>query len=163
MSLKINFLTIADDDRVLELFGPIIVYEDQSYVGLRCLLEEAEIVEWPFQFWDVEANCTIKTKLEKFKKIGLKVFVIPTAKDPSNGAKRQKVGTFGSSGHVTIKEPKLGYDLDLSIEKIPPTSCTISVEGSFVIQLDLKSITIPQEIMGKYLVVIEKIVDKNII
>jgi hypothetical protein len=25
-------------------------------------LEEVEIVEWPFQFWDVEENCTIKTK-----------------------------------------------------------------------------------------------------
>ncbi len=77
-------------------------------------------MEWPFQFWDVEANCTSKTKMEKFNKIGLEVFVIPMAKVPSNGAKRQRVGTFGSSGHVAIKEPELGYDLDLSIKQIPP-------------------------------------------
>jgi hypothetical protein len=41
MSLKIKLFTIVDDDQVLELLGPIIIYEDQSYVGLRCLLEEA--------------------------------------------------------------------------------------------------------------------------
>jgi hypothetical protein len=67
------------------------------------LLEQAEIVEWPFQFWDVEANYTIKTKLEKFNKIGLKVFVIPMTNVPSDGAKWQRVGTFGSSGHGAIK------------------------------------------------------------
>jgi hypothetical protein len=45
-----------------------------------------KIVEWPFQFWDAEANCTIKTKLEKFNKSGLEVFVIPMVDVPSNGA-----------------------------------------------------------------------------
>jgi hypothetical protein len=162
MSLKIKLFTIANDDRVLKLLGPIIVYEDQSYVGLQCLLEEVEIVEWTFQFWDVKAKCTIKTKLEKFNKIGLEVFTIPIAKVPSNGVK-QRVATFGSSGHVAMEEPELGCDLDLSIEQIPPTSSTISVEGSSVIELDLKSIMIPREIMGKYLVVVEKITDNNII
>jgi hypothetical protein len=54
-------------------------------------------MEWPFQFWDAEANCVIKTKLEKFNKIRLNVFVIPTANILSNGAKWQKVGTFWSS------------------------------------------------------------------
>jgi hypothetical protein len=51
----------------------------------------------------------------------------------------------------------LGYDLDLSIKQIPPTSSTISVEGSFVIESNLKFILIPQEIMEKYLVVVEKL------
>ncbi len=51
----------------------------------------------------------------------------------------------------------MGYDLDLSIEQIPPTSSTTSAEGSFVIESDLKSILIPQEIMEKYLVVVEKL------
>jgi len=51
----------------------------------------------------------------------------------------------------------LGHDLDLSIEQIPPTSSTISAEGNFVIESDLKSILIPQEIMEKYLVVVEKL------
>jgi hypothetical protein len=40
-----------------------------------------------FQFWVVEANCIIKTKLEKFNKTGLEVFVIPMVDVPSNGAK----------------------------------------------------------------------------
>jgi hypothetical protein len=50
-------------------------------------LEGAKIVEWPFQSCDAETNCTIKTKLEKFNKIGLEVFVIPTTDVPSNGEK----------------------------------------------------------------------------
>jgi hypothetical protein len=50
-------------------------------------LEEAEIVRWPFQFWDAKENCIIKTKLEKFNKIGLEVFVIPTTNVPLDGAK----------------------------------------------------------------------------
>ncbi len=95
--------------------------------------------------------------MEIFNKIGLEVFVIPTTNVPSNGAKWQRVGTFGSSCHATIKEPELGYNLDLSTKQIPPTSSTISVEGSFIIELDLKSIMIPQEIVGKYLVVVEKL------
>jgi hypothetical protein len=66
------------------------------------------------------------------------------AEVPSNGAKQQRVGTFGCSGHATIEEPKLGCDLGLSTKKIPPTSFTISVEGSYIIELNLKSIMIPQ-------------------
>jgi len=77
MSLKIKNFTINDNDQVLELLSPFIVYEDQSYAKLPSLLKEAKIVEWPFQFRDVEANCIIKTKLEKFNRIGLEVFVIP--------------------------------------------------------------------------------------
>jgi hypothetical protein len=50
-------------------------------------LEEAKIVKWPFQFWDAATNCIIKTKLEKFNKIGLNTFVIPTINVISNGAK----------------------------------------------------------------------------
>ncbi len=76
--------------------------------------------------------------------------------------KRQRVGTFGSSGHATIEELELGCDLDLSTKQTPPRSSTISVEGSSVIELDLKSNMIPQEIMGKYLIVVEKIIDRNI-
>ncbi len=61
MSWKIKLFTISDDDQVLELFGPLIIFEDQFYVVLCCLLEEGKNVEWPFQFWDVDANCIIKT------------------------------------------------------------------------------------------------------
>ncbi len=39
-------------------------------------------MEWPFQFWDAEANCTIKTKFKKFNKIGVEVFVIPMTNVP---------------------------------------------------------------------------------
>lgn len=86
-------------------------------------------------------------KVEKFKKIRLEVFVIPTTNISSNGAKQQRVGTLGSSCHATIEEHELGCNLDLSTKQIPPTSSTISVEGSFIIELDLKSIMIPQEIV----------------
>ncbi len=86
---------------------PFTIYKDQYYVGLWCLLKATKIVEWPFQFWDAKSNCIIKTKLEKFNKSGLEVFVIPTVDVPSNGANWQRVGTFGSSGHVAIEEHEL--------------------------------------------------------
>jgi len=53
-------------------------------------------------------------------------------------------------------------NLDLSTKQIPPTSSIISLEGSFVIESNLKSIMIPKEIMGKYLVVVEKLKKKLI-
>jgi hypothetical protein len=64
--------------------------------------------------------------LEKFNKIGLEVFVIPTTNVPLDGAKWQRIGTFGSSGHATIEELELGCDLDLSTLQIPPTLSIIS-------------------------------------
>ncbi len=143
MSLKIKFFTIGDDDWVLKLFNPLIGYDNQSYAWLWCLLEGAKIVEWPFQSCDAETNCTIKTKLEKFNKIGLEVFVIPTTDVPSNGEKWQKVGTFGSSGHAAIEELELGYNLDLSTKQIPLRLSIVSVEGSSFIKSNLKSILIP--------------------
>ncbi len=33
-------------------------------------------MEWPFQFWDAKAKCTIKAKLEKYNKIKLEAFVV---------------------------------------------------------------------------------------
>jgi hypothetical protein len=56
----------------------------------------------------------------------------------------------------------LGCDLDLSIGQIPPTSFIVSAEGSSIIESDLKSIMIPQEIMGIYLVAVEKLKKKLI-
>jgi hypothetical protein len=53
-------------------------------------------------------------------------------------------------------------NLDLSTKQIPPMSSIISVEGSFVTESNLKSIMIPKEIMGKYLVVVEKLKKKLI-
>jgi hypothetical protein len=81
--------------------------------------------------------------LEKFNKIGLEVFVIPTTDVPSNGEKWQKVGTFGSSGHAAIEELELGYNLDLSTKQIPLRLSIVSVEGSSFIKSNLKSILIP--------------------
>ncbi len=45
MSLKIKKITISDNDQVLELLSPFIVYEDQSYARFPSLLKEAKIVE----------------------------------------------------------------------------------------------------------------------
>jgi hypothetical protein len=100
--------------------------------------------------------------LENFNKIGLEVFVIPMVDVSLDGAKWQRVRTFGSSGHVAIEGLELGCDLDLSTKQIPPTSFIVSVKGSFVIKLDMKSIMIPWKIMGKYLVTIEKLKRKLI-
>lgn len=79
---------------------------------------------------------------------------------PLDGVKWQRFGTFGSNGHVAIEELELGCDLDLSTKQIPPTSSIISAKGGFMIKLYLKSIMIPWEIMGKYLVAVEKLKTK---
>jgi hypothetical protein len=66
------------------------------------------------------------------------------------------------NGHATIEKPELGYNSNLSIEQIPPTSSIVSVGSRFVIESNLKSIMIPQEIMGKYLVTVQKLKKKLI-
>jgi hypothetical protein len=50
-------------------------------------LEEAKIVEWPFLILGCRGKLNNQTKLEKFNKIRLDVFVIPTTNVISNGAK----------------------------------------------------------------------------
>jgi hypothetical protein len=57
----------------------------------------------------------------------------------------------------------LGCDLDLSTKQIPPTSSIVSAEGNSIIEFNLKSITIPQEKMGKYLVAIKKLKKNKLI
>ncbi len=71
-----------------------------------------------------------------------------------DGAKRQKVEAFGSSGHAIIgeHETKLvsGCDLDLSKKQLLATSSRINVKGNFVIELQLKTLLIVHDIMNVF-------------
>jgi hypothetical protein len=80
-----------------------------------------------FSFLGCTGKLHNQNKVEIFNKIGLEIFVIPIVDVPSNGAKRQRVCSFGLNAHVTIEKLELGCDLDLSIKQIPPTPSTRNV------------------------------------
>jgi hypothetical protein len=71
-----------------------------------------------------------------------------------DGAKRQKVEAFGSSGHAIIGEHETTLvsrcDLDISTKQILATSSRINVKGNFVIELQLKTLLIVHEVMNVF-------------
>jgi hypothetical protein len=50
--------------------------ENDCFKDLRVRLEDAGIVEWPFEFWDVEEQSRIKKRAEVVSPIEQSVYVI---------------------------------------------------------------------------------------
>lgn len=92
MVLRTRVLAVEEDGSTPQEVGKIDLVEGETYDGLRLRLEENEVVEWPFQFWDAEDSCRIKVKLERLNKIPPIVYVIPTHGLDEQLPKRRRVG-----------------------------------------------------------------------
>jgi hypothetical protein len=66
----------------------------ERYVSLCLRLEEFGVVDWSFNFWDVEAKCRMKGKLEGMTTVDPEVYVIPCLPEDGAPRKRQRVGDF---------------------------------------------------------------------
>jgi len=91
MSTKIKLWTLESEDAAPELLGPLDYKEGDTYAALRTTLEEANVVDWPFSFWDTQTRCRIKERLEKLNRVGPEVFLLPSSTDVSGGRKRKRV------------------------------------------------------------------------
>ena len=59
MSLKLKLFSFANSNAIPNFIGLSECANGNTYARLRPLLEGIHIVDWPFQFFDVESRCTI--------------------------------------------------------------------------------------------------------
>lgn len=152
MSLKVELFSLEHEWSDLEMIGPIIAKEGESYTILKHRLEDIGVVDW-LVFWDVEDKVRIKVKLEEPNTILPKLHVIPMESDYVDVAKRRRVGddsyVFDTASSKAI-EIKVVACKDVVVEGTPidPAACSW-VSGSES-RLLLKSLLIPEEVMELY-------------
>ena len=78
-------------DADAEYFGKVKVGDGLSYASLRERLEAAKVLDWPFEFWDVEDSCRIRVKIEALNDILEEVHVIPVGDGNPVPAKRRRL------------------------------------------------------------------------
>ena len=73
---QITLWTLEDNLLDPKYFGKVNVGSVATLEVLRFMLESNEILEWPFEFWDVEDKQRIMKKLECLNGFCKEVFVI---------------------------------------------------------------------------------------
>ena len=59
------------------LIGPCECVEGDKYAKLRPPIDDIHIIDWAFQFFDVENRCNINCSLEGFNRVSSDVYVLP--------------------------------------------------------------------------------------
>jgi hypothetical protein len=57
---RVKLYNLDAEDMNPEYIGPVKGSEEDCFRDLRVCLEAAGIVEWPFNFWDIEERSRIK-------------------------------------------------------------------------------------------------------
>jgi hypothetical protein len=52
MPTRVLLYTLQDENATSKYEGSMGCYEGDMFADLRVRLEAAQVVEWPFQFWD---------------------------------------------------------------------------------------------------------------
>ena len=76
MASKIKLFSLEREDANPNFIGQVDAVDTKQYVSLRLWLEEFSVVDWPFNFWDVEDKYRMKGKLEGMTTVDPKVYVI---------------------------------------------------------------------------------------
>ncbi len=76
MGVKLKLWSLSSEDADSKLIGLLVWGDENSYAISKELLEDLEIVDWPFNFCDPNWKCHIKLKLKRLIKIGAEAFVI---------------------------------------------------------------------------------------
>jgi hypothetical protein len=113
--VKLILWTMLNEDAYPQCLGSLDCTENDSYAALRVLLEEAEILDGGFDFWDPSLKCRIRKKLERLNKIGSDVFMIPAVGEAEVGAtvgeKRKRPSSPASgNGEEMVSVLNLPFD-----------------------------------------------------
>jgi len=92
MSFKVKLFSLEHEWSILEKIGLIIAKEGESYANLWVRLEDADVIDWPFLFWDVENKVRINVKLEKLNTILPKMYAILVESQANDVCKHHWVG-----------------------------------------------------------------------
>jgi hypothetical protein len=77
MCFEMKLFSLANSNASPKAIGPCECVDGYTYAKLRPLLEGIHIVDWPFEFFDVENRCRINYKLEGLNRLSLDVYVLP--------------------------------------------------------------------------------------
>jgi len=103
----IKLWTLEDKEADLDFFGKLKVGDGKSFASLRERLETANILDWPFEFWDVEDACWILKRIEALNDIQEDMYVIP----------------LDSANPQTIKRRRLDTEIQGEAGPVVPPSC----------------------------------------
>jgi hypothetical protein len=114
------------------------------------------MVDWPFNFWDVEAKCRMKGKLEGMITVDPEVYVIPCLSEDGAPRKSQRIGDVSIVFYLL--DPIVGSDIEvlefanLPSDGEPPPERHDSSRGSATASEEqpLKSTLISKEVMQWY-------------
>jgi hypothetical protein len=78
MELRVKIYCLAVENAAPVFICKVNMPDTERYNALRVRLEEFGVVEWPLNFWDAEAMCRTKNKLEGMMIVDPVVYLIPT-------------------------------------------------------------------------------------
>lgn len=156
---RVKLWTLSDEGAPPTLFGPLRVGDVESFAQLRGTLEAEQVLEFSFDFWDVEDCCRINLRLERLNKIQGDVYVIQSATENVSNAKRRKLGDGSyvmdseDVGHpVQTEEANAGFEFlnDDGVPEAVDRNASSRVSGLTEEDADLKATLIPIEVMDYY-------------
>jgi hypothetical protein len=143
---RVKLFSLDHESSAPEFLGPCNCEDNKSYKELRLWLESIGCLEWPFEFWDVEECCRIKTQLEGLNKIEKCIYMIRVSSDDGTGATKQRrvegfgtSGGDGDSGNPPTECVEHANDGDLVEDSLPIDSSRISGDGDCAEANDLRS------------------------
>ena len=77
MSLKLKLFSLVVSNASPKFIGLCECVEGNTYAKLRPLLEVIHIVNWHFQFFDVNSICMINYELQGLNRVSSDVYVLP--------------------------------------------------------------------------------------
>jgi hypothetical protein len=115
-AFRIKLYSLEDEEASPDYIGLVKSLEDECFRDLRVHLEGVGIVEWPFDFWDIEEHSRIKRRAKGVSPIEHSVYVIPVSNSEiDRPSKHRRV-------QAPVKEP-----LSMS----PVLNCCISMSYLF--------------------------------
>jgi hypothetical protein len=162
MASKIKLYLLDCGDVDAEFVERINTVNGETYASLRLRLHEFGVVEWSFNFWDVEGNCQIRGKLEGMTTIDPHVYLIPSPEIES-GPRKCHCGL-----HVSAKVDSASPHSDPTVDVLPVVNFPFDDDttvGSSLEMRDtgteplLKSTFITNEVRQSYLKVEQKLRD----
>ena len=164
--IKLILWTLLSEDANPQCLGSLDCTENDSYAALRVLLEEAEILDDGFDFWDPSLKCRIRKKLERLNKIGSDAFMIPVVGEANVGAtvgeKRKRPSSPASgNGEEMVSVLNLPFD-----DNDPPlesglfdseVGSTLPTATFEVLLDDMKSTLLSAEVLAKYSTAVDKL------
>ena len=103
--LKLELFSLCDAYASPKLIGSCKCIEGDTCAKLIPLLEGIFIVDWPFQFFDIESRCKINYKLEGLHRAFSYVYILPLVDPNLESRKRMRaVGLdFVSNSQQTLE------------------------------------------------------------